>query len=58
MIRKGSEELFDRGKVDTIHAFIRHGNDASHRAFEKAGFCKVEDTIVHGQPASLLIFAK
>jgi UDP-2,4-diacetamido-2,4,6-trideoxy-beta-L-altropyranose hydrolase len=58
MIRKGSAELFARGEVSTIHAFIRHGNDASHRAFEKAGFHKLEDTIVHGQPASLFVLHK
>jgi UDP-2,4-diacetamido-2,4,6-trideoxy-beta-L-altropyranose hydrolase len=58
MLREGSEELFERGNVNTIHAFIRHGNDASYRAFEKAGFRRVEDTIVQGQPASLLVLRK
>ncbi len=58
VIRKGSEELFARGNVDTIHAFIRPGNDASYKAFEKAGFSKVADTLVRGQPASLLVLRK
>lgn len=58
LIRKGSEMLFERGNVDRIHAFIRHGNDASHKAFEKAGFQKMEDTVVRGHPASLLVLRK
>jgi UDP-2,4-diacetamido-2,4,6-trideoxy-beta-L-altropyranose hydrolase len=58
LIRKGSEILFERGNVDRVHAFIRHGNDASRKAFEKAGFNKVEDTIVRGHAASLLVLRK
>jgi UDP-2,4-diacetamido-2,4,6-trideoxy-beta-L-altropyranose hydrolase len=55
LIRKGCETLFERGNIDTIHAFIRPGNAASFKAFERAGFRKVEDTVVSGQPASLLV---
>lgn len=58
LIRKGAERLFQRGDVETIHAYIRHGNQASLRAFEKAGFSRVEETSVHGHPASLLVFRK
>jgi UDP-2,4-diacetamido-2,4,6-trideoxy-beta-L-altropyranose hydrolase len=58
MIRKGSQEMFARGQVDRIDAFIRPENQASHRAFEKAGFKKVEETVVWGHPASRLVLEK
>jgi RimJ/RimL family protein N-acetyltransferase len=58
LIRKGSEILFERGNVDRIHALIRHGNEVSQKAFEKAGYQKVEETIVRGHRASLLVLQK
>ncbi|HLJ93363.1 MAG TPA: UDP-2,4-diacetamido-2,4,6-trideoxy-beta-L-altropyranose hydrolase [Gemmataceae bacterium] len=58
LIRKGSERLFERANVDRIHAFIRQGNEASHRAFEKAGYREVEVTVVRGYPANLLELRK
>jgi UDP-2,4-diacetamido-2,4,6-trideoxy-beta-L-altropyranose hydrolase len=58
LIRKTSDRVFERPEVDSIHAFIRLGNDASHRTFEKAGFKKVADTAVDGHPASLLVLRK
>jgi RimJ/RimL family protein N-acetyltransferase len=58
VIRQGSAAIFERGQVKTIHAFIRDGNHASQKAFEKAGFTKQEDRIVQGQPASLWVLHK
>jgi UDP-2,4-diacetamido-2,4,6-trideoxy-beta-L-altropyranose hydrolase len=58
LIRKAAEELFGRGSVATIQAFIRHGNAASQKAFEKAGFRKLEETIIRGYAASLLVLRK
>jgi UDP-2,4-diacetamido-2,4,6-trideoxy-beta-L-altropyranose hydrolase len=58
LIRKGAEMLFERGHIDQIHAFIRHGNEASYKAFERAGFQKREETMVRGHPASLLVLQK
>jgi UDP-2,4-diacetamido-2,4,6-trideoxy-beta-L-altropyranose hydrolase len=58
LIRKATQELFGRGNVDTIQAFIRHGNAASQKAFEQAGFRKVQDTNIRGYTASLLELRK
>lgn len=58
LLRKSSESLFQRGNVEKIHAYIRHGNDASYKALAKAGYQKVADTVVHGQAVSLLVLGK
>lgn len=40
--------------VETVVAYIRHGNEASRRAFEAVGYRHVRDDTSHGAPASRL----
>jgi len=45
------EELFRTTQVSTVHAFIKPHNEASIRAFEKAGFRKIDMETVRGSIA-------
>lgn len=48
IIRAGAVELLANASVKVIHAYIKPGNDASVRAFRKAGFTVSEDAIIKG----------
>jgi RimJ/RimL family protein N-acetyltransferase len=44
-------EVSESGAITKVHAYIRPENRASARAFEKAGFHRVGETQVRGNPA-------
>jgi UDP-2,4-diacetamido-2,4,6-trideoxy-beta-L-altropyranose hydrolase len=50
-----TQELFARGDVQELRAYIRAGNEASRHAFVAAGFAELEQTVVQGHPASQFI---
>src|SRR5262249_29798585 len=51
LIQLGGDAIFAAWRVDRIHAYVKSGNEASARAFAKAGFREVEPFEVRGQPA-------
>jgi L-amino acid N-acyltransferase YncA len=51
IIRTGAVALLAEGGVKVIHAYIKPGNDASVRAFRKAGFTASEDATIKGKRA-------
>jgi RimJ/RimL family protein N-acetyltransferase len=51
VIRLAAERAFAAAGLDVIHAYIKHENDASLRAFGHAGFRSLGDTVVRGQRA-------
>ena len=51
IIRLASCELFETRPVSLIHAYIKPGNEASARAFEKAGFKNSSTIFIHNQSA-------
>lgn len=58
VIRKASRKLLDRGAVESIHAYIKPNNEASLRAFGRAGYVAAEPTRIHGHPAEHMIFQR
>ena len=58
LIRLASQKLFDISDVDLIHAYVRRGNQASVKAFKKAGFILVGTTAIKNCQASHLIAKK
>jgi UDP-2,4-diacetamido-2,4,6-trideoxy-beta-L-altropyranose hydrolase len=58
LIRLGSQELFNTSSVTLIHAYVKQDNEASIRAFLKAGF-KINTTVtVAGQLTKHLSLGK
>jgi RimJ/RimL family protein N-acetyltransferase len=55
IIRLAAEELFDARGTAVIHAYIKPNNEASRRAFAKAGFAETATTAVQGQPAAHMV---
>jgi UDP-2,4-diacetamido-2,4,6-trideoxy-beta-L-altropyranose hydrolase len=51
LIEAALREVFDSGAITKVHAFIRPENRASARVFEKAGFHRVGEAQVRGNPA-------
>jgi UDP-2,4-diacetamido-2,4,6-trideoxy-beta-L-altropyranose hydrolase len=51
VIREAVTELFAGRPVEVVHAYIRLDNEASRRAFAKAGFAPPEPATVRGQAA-------
>lgn len=51
LIAKGVDEFFRVSSAGLVRAWIRPGNLASMRAFEKADFSPAAAATVHGQPA-------
>jgi RimJ/RimL family protein N-acetyltransferase len=58
VIRKASGELLDRGRVDAIHAYMQPTNEASRRAFARAGYALSEPTVISGQTADHMVLLK
>jgi len=58
LIRLASQKLFVVADVDVIHAYVRRGNQASVKAFKKAGFILVGTTAIKDCQASHLIVKK
>jgi RimJ/RimL family protein N-acetyltransferase len=50
--------LLQKRALTKIHAYVKPDNQASRRAFLKAGFRYVGDTQIKGQPAVHLIYKK
>lgn len=50
LLELGLRELSRATKVASVHAFVKSTNDPSKRAFEKAGFKRVEEVARHGTP--------
>lgn len=46
-----SRKLFEVSDVDVIHAYVKHGNEASARAFVKARFTDMGTATVRGHQA-------
>jgi RimJ/RimL family protein N-acetyltransferase len=58
VIRLASRDVFACSDVTVIHAYIKAGNDASARAFEKAGFRKIGTAIISGHEANDFVLEK
>jgi UDP-2,4-diacetamido-2,4,6-trideoxy-beta-L-altropyranose hydrolase len=58
IIQFGSRRLFGMTDANTIHAYIKHGNERSGLSFKKAGFKDVGRTVIRGHQAVHLIFQK
>ncbi len=51
LIEAALRDVIDSSAITKVHAFIRPENRASARAFEKAGFHRLGETQVRGNPA-------
>jgi UDP-2,4-diacetamido-2,4,6-trideoxy-beta-L-altropyranose hydrolase len=51
LIKQGTERCLQATEADRVDAYIKKGNDASIRAFEKAGFHFCAETTVKGEPS-------
>lgn len=58
VLRLAAGELFRTTPVRCVHAYIKPDNQRSIRAFQKAGFRRVGQTRVKGQPAEHYIFSR
>jgi RimJ/RimL family protein N-acetyltransferase len=58
MIRLASQKLFYLSETNLIHAYIKQNNEASIRAFVKAGYKEAAVTVIRGHQAIHLIFQK
>jgi UDP-2,4-diacetamido-2,4,6-trideoxy-beta-L-altropyranose hydrolase len=58
LIWLASREAFDVSGTDTIHAYVKQGNEASVRAFVKAGFKNRATTTIRGYEAIHLVLRK
>ena len=58
LIKLASQKLFVVADVDVIHAYVRRANQASVKAFKKAGFIILENTVINDQQASHFILEK
>ena len=58
LISAGVEEVFRTTPVHTLHAFVKVGNIASSRAFEKARFQNLGSVTVAGNPALHFVRSK
>jgi len=55
IIKKSCENLFYATDIQTIHAYVKADNEASARAFRKAGFKDLETRLIKGFQAQHLI---
>jgi UDP-2,4-diacetamido-2,4,6-trideoxy-beta-L-altropyranose hydrolase len=55
MIRLGTQRLFAESGVEIIHAYVRPENASSIKAFQNAGFERIDNTVVRGVDAVHLI---
>jgi UDP-2,4-diacetamido-2,4,6-trideoxy-beta-L-altropyranose hydrolase len=58
LISLSARELFDTTSVTTIHAYVKHANEASVHAFEKAGYRRVATTTIGGEDAVHLVLCR
>jgi UDP-2,4-diacetamido-2,4,6-trideoxy-beta-L-altropyranose hydrolase len=52
LISRASQMAFSEIGLTRLHAFVKHGNQASGRAFGRADFVPVNDVEVRGSPAA------
>jgi RimJ/RimL family protein N-acetyltransferase len=53
-----SKEVFNTSDTEIIHAYVKHDNEISVRAFLKCGFKKTGIRDLHGHQAVDLVLAK
>ena len=58
LIHLGTQELWGTTAVNCIHAYIKPENDASLRAFSKAGFIEADTVMLNEQPAHHLVYKR
>jgi len=58
LIWHSAQELFHTMPVTTIHAYVKQGNEASVRAFQKAGYRKLGQTTIRDQEAVHLVLSR
>jgi len=58
IIRLASQKLCDLTEINVIHAYIKQNNEASFRAFMKAGYKESGVTMISGHQAVHLVFQK
>ena len=58
LIWRSAEELFDTTAVTSVHAYVKPTNEASVRAFEKAGYQQLERTSIEGHEAVHLVLSR
>ncbi|OGS47954.1 MAG: UDP-2,4-diacetamido-2,4,6-trideoxy-beta-L-altropyranose hydrolase [Euryarchaeota archaeon RBG_16_68_13] len=58
LILAGSRKVFDESRVKLLHAYVKEGNEASVRAFVRAGYQHAGLASVRGQQAIHLVLRK
>jgi RimJ/RimL family protein N-acetyltransferase len=58
LIQMGGERLFSLRGIKIIHAHIKHGNQASIKAFLRAGFKDMGNAAIDGHDATRLVWQK
>jgi UDP-2,4-diacetamido-2,4,6-trideoxy-beta-L-altropyranose hydrolase len=58
LIRTSSEEILNVSNISVIHAYIKEDNEASIRAFKKAGYGNIGRMIVNGHQVIHLAFRR
>jgi UDP-2,4-diacetamido-2,4,6-trideoxy-beta-L-altropyranose hydrolase len=58
IIRLASQKLCDLTEINVIHAYIKQNNEASFRAFMKAGYKESGVSMISGHQAVHLVFQK
>jgi RimJ/RimL family protein N-acetyltransferase len=58
LILAGSRKVFEESRFESLHAYIREGNEPSVRAFMKAGYQHAGLATVKSQPAIHLVLRR
>jgi len=58
LIWRASQELFETSSPAMIHAYVKHDNDASLRAFAKAGYRKTGTKPINGSEAAHFVLTR
>ena len=58
MIELSSRKLFKVLGAQSIHSYVKMGNESSVKMFLEAGFKNVGETVIHGEPAVHLILLR
>ncbi len=58
LIWRSAQKFFENTAATTIHAYVKEGNEASVRAFQNAGYRKLERSTVRDQEAVHLVLSR
>jgi UDP-2,4-diacetamido-2,4,6-trideoxy-beta-L-altropyranose hydrolase len=58
LIRMAARAYLEISPVERVHAYVKYGNEASSRAFLKAGYTELKPVRIKGQPARHFVLKK